>query len=395
LALHGDDLYWSDAGRTPVNRVNFDGRTYRPLADAVSRISSFEVKGADIFWMGSRNGEAASCSGGTVIKEVHQSALDGSSTLLLAEGSNCSRATPDLVVDDAHLYFVDAPSQPVQEIVRVPREGGERVTVARNTSWRKILGLAGDATHLYWLEEDYPPSVGPGSVLVKMPKAGGPPQTLAEGLKLLIGGLRLDGDDLLFAETDGSLDRILSMPTGGGALSVLAEVTHPVHSPKQVIAFAVDEAHVYWLDSDALNAKPRGAGSSAELASGLAFPRDLESDGTTVVWTEESPHASLPSQVKSVPALGGAPTVLLADADRPTFLSIIEGQAYYVEGSSPSFSMKGASTIRRVPLAGGPAETVLGGVATIYPPIATDGTSVFIGDGERIKKVPVDGGRVE
>jgi hypothetical protein len=129
-------------------------------------------------------------------------------------------------------------------------------------------------------------------------------------------------------------------------------------------AFALDETHLYWLESSKGGSSLKRvakAGSQQELlASGLKFenlpPREVgapQAVGESVLFVREN-------GLFAVPKTGGCPRALVWHDDQRVMGFVVDSdQVYYkrVAGSDPS-----QSSILRVPLSGGDAvELVQGG----------------------------------
>jgi hypothetical protein len=106
------------------------------------------------------------------------------------------------------------------------------------------VGVAADATHVYWTERGHGIAIPSDGALMKMPLAGGPPEVLVGGLHGP-GDLALDGDTLYWASTDG---RIAKVNVAGGPPNVLA--TGQV-DPLNV---TVDATAVYWTNRGGVGA---------------------------------------------------------------------------------------------------------------------------------------------
>ncbi|MDI1431843.1 hypothetical protein [Polyangium sorediatum] len=148
-----------------------------------------------------------------------------------------------IAVDDTHVYVrtLGNVEDPSGHIVRVPKAGGaiEEITPPTTVAYHYFAQeLAVDGTNVYWVE----PSAG---TLMKVPKEGGTPVVLAKDLADPV-SLTLDGDSVyvtLRGKDGGSLDErgVLRVPKEGG------DVADVARGP-QISAFdvAVDAEHVYW-----------------------------------------------------------------------------------------------------------------------------------------------------
>ena len=98
--------------------------------------------------------------------------------------------------------------------------------------------MAIDATSVYWTTCGDPTG---GSVL-KVPKIGGEPITLATGDRL--SGIAVDAVNVYWiaGSEDGSVGAVMKVPVNGGAATTLAA------RPGQPANIAVDDTSVYWTE---------------------------------------------------------------------------------------------------------------------------------------------------
>jgi len=194
-------------------------------------------------------------------------------------------------------------------------------------------GIAVDATSAYWV------TVAPGTV-VKVPLAGGPPQTLVSGL-------------------DGAL------------------------------AIAVDKTSIYWTDSNLAKKAALDGSSPATLVSG-PFPTALALDGTSVYvafsnFAPTPPMSPCSGWLAKVPLAGGMPSTLASGLCTASSLAIDTTSVYFGPVAS-------GVAIAKVPLGGGPNVSLASGP----PPmgISVDPASVYWTDyvDGLVLRVALDGG---
>lgn len=218
-------------------------------------------------------------------------------------------------------------------------------------STREVTGVSVDEAAIYFnggLDDSY--SMG----LFRLERAGPPPQALAGfSIESSSGswGPFLDGERLYFMNNS---DHIASIPKlGGDPVDTVIDSSH-LHG------FAVDETHLYWLESskDGSNLKrvPKAGGQQELLASGLKFtslpPLEVAPQvvGDSVLFVRES-------GLLAVPKTGGCPRALIWHEDHRVMGFVVDSDQIYYKRVASSDSSQ--SSILRVPLAGGEAVELL------------------------------------
>lgn len=412
LTVGNGSLYWNDAGDGTVKQSTKGGGV-TPLSVRLGDPVGFTAKGNELFWIEEGGGFAASgCAGQGVVRVLKKLAADGSTVSVLASGDACSGGTSDLVVDDTSVYWVNSLSSPNSYTVRkVPLNGGPAVTLV--SSSKQIVGLTADQDYLYWEEEGMGPITLPdgpeGSAISRVAKGGGMPQLLVNGaLNGLItqpppgyipgswfprGGIAVLGGELFFSDTNfNGRYRLFKVPVTGGALAELAtETTSDISNYIRRLAAAASS--VVWLDSSGVKTLPVTGGVPQTLAAISLQPFDLLLADGRVYWTESSgPAHGETGTLKTVPVAGGTVETLVQGGDAPRRLAVSGNQLYWSEGG-PIGQIEGFNRIARIPLGGGSPVTVLLSVGS--GPLAVDDSNLYIGNGFRIYKVPLGGGPAE
>ncbi len=387
LTVRNGNLFWSDASETPVDRIPVSGGAVLPLALKSGVPANFAIHGGFLYWVDVQSGTAPSgASGQEVIRILKKTSLDGNSTVVLQKGEASAGGTTEIIVDDQNVYWINSVATPnTYTLFKVPISGGTPASLATTTA--EITGLAADATSIYWEETPSDAFVNSSSVIKRIPIAGGTPTVLISGLRVMRGGLVLQGTELFFADTDFSTaHRLMKASTSGGAVAALASLTAV---PK---AIAADGTNIYWVDASSVNSIPVGGGSITVRANGIYATADIAVDGSSIVWTEtECCAVRQNGSVKKVPIGGGAISTLITGLDNPGALTADASDVYWTEGG-PYGLIEGYGRVAKIPLSGGSDTTIVAGVLSPSPPIATDGVYVYIADKWRVKRVPVGGG---
>lgn len=246
LALHGDQLYWgNDVDRT-VSTVGVAGGAASVLYPSRTAVRGFAFDATRLYFTR------------TVFNIVESGALAGGSS-----GNFTNQREPGaagIATDDTAAYWVTDDGGNTG-LIRTKALGPP--SVAPGTTLLAGLthpdGLALDATSIYWTNR-YPAA---GTVM-KLPKGGGVPVTLADQLAnphsiAVAGGFVYWTNQGDGTSNTGSVQRI---SVDGGAATITTFADHqPLPS-----TVAVDASHVYWTDPVAATVM------RAPLAGGPAVP---------------------------------------------------------------------------------------------------------------------------
>jgi hypothetical protein len=393
LAVAGADLFFTDSSETPLTKLSLSTGARTPLASRMGVPGLVAVDGGRIVW--------------TVDTRLMETSLATGVTRVL-EGGNLDPST-GLLVEPSAAYWVKTAdelqcSPPCsRHVERVDATGS--VSLAQAT--RRIASIAQDGAYVYWEEDSNEPMLPGcdcGSTVRKVPKSGGPATVLVDGLLnglipppgpgfipgswFPVGGIATDGAHVYFADVSSGTGsyRIMRVPVAGGTLEVLAEIPGPdagdrPHAPRKL---AVDGANVYWIDASALNAIPLTGGTPAAVVSGLASPADLVLADAGAFVVEQAAAAGA-GAIRRVPFDGSGATVAVAGLDWPVAFGLDASRFYWTEwwrvGSAPR--------------AGGASTTLASGIQTHLPRILVAGDGVLVADGPFMKRVPVAGGPAE
>jgi hypothetical protein len=219
------------------------------------------------------------------------------------------------------------------EIVQIPITGGEPRSIARKQRGGQAPVVA--QGYLYWLASG-DSDRGESDAVMQVPLGGGQPKRLARAFQFGDGDLATDGKFLFFVDHVEKAEhplRVARMPLDGhGKAEFFAptDIFHTKGAPQgSVHAITVDATHLYWVTDSVIFRAPLSDGSSAQRMARGTNIWGLASDGTHLYWTDKG------------------------------------------ETSGP-----GAGVVNRMPIDGGPTETIASGY--VYPwGIATDSEAVY------------------
>jgi hypothetical protein len=298
--------------------------------------------------------------------------------------------TCDPADDDAG----DDGSEPVQAATDA---SGPGVSVLGATLDSVAFGIAIDENYVYWGQ-----SAGDGQnvAIVKVPRAGGAPVTLASfAAPGTFGGnaphsMAVDHTSVYWSWRSNPMlwspGAIMKAPLGGGTAVTLASSTYPT-------ALAVDSTSVYWIDQgtvwngigDGSVRKVPLSGGAVTILADTAQPTDLGIDSSNVYWTTSNPDGTFPAVMK-VPVDGGSPVPLAAYAWASEASGVgalwglgvsAEGLFYFLANAYAPQALPLGDLVR-VPLAGGSPTIVLSSVPyAVWP--TPDDTVTFLAVGEK------------
>ncbi len=200
-----------------------------------------------------------------------------------------SNDAPTLAVTATDVLVADG-----YRIKRVPLDGGIIETVAVETDQSPVESLVSDGTNVYW---------DVGAAAHAAPLSGGTITVLTPGPAGFDRGgqMRLAANgNLYWWGTDNTNNEVLSIPAGGGTLTVLAQ------GLPNLSALAVDGTAVYVgsAETGAIISVPFAGGPTVAIANSGSFPNfgltELEVDGGNVYWVDVN-------HIARVPVTGGDP----------------------------------------------------------------------------------------
>ena len=242
-------------------------------------------------------------TGRTMVGEnaVRSVALDGDTASVVVATMPAGRIPNGLMALDGDVAYVAAGSG----IVRLPLAGGDAtVVVDGRPAGVEDVVVAGDA--LWWTTSQY---LAPKRIeIARMPKAGGAVEAVATGVAASLGDPYVEGDSALVASPQGVLrvragsapEVVVSSDVAGGA----------------VTALAVDDQRLYLLVAGSrhrLLAVPRGGGAPTVLAPDVDSTASVVVVGDQVVFFGPSgPVGSGRATLQAVAGAGGTPRTIAA-----------------------------------------------------------------------------------
>jgi len=283
-----------------------------------------------------------------------------------------------LAVDDHNIYFASGASGPVYwatDLMRIPRAGGEAVTLVSASDVYGVASIVSDGNDVYWTTET--PNIG---VVLSVPMNGGAVTTVSTSSAPPY-CIALDAENVYWSSQAVG---VFKAPKTGGSPIALTPETYRGGAD----GIAVDATSVYWMayDPAALMKVSKAGGAPVTLlgAAGragggcrqLAAVNDTVFVGYSPSW-DGGPGAA---QIVTVPIGGtGTPSVFIAD-------NVYPGNPLLV-ASSTSLFWEGYGTaieINQTPLLGGTTTPLAAPAANAVEDmaVASDGTLYWTTDNQ-------------
>ena len=248
IALDATSVYWTYQlsavdGPGRVMKVPLGGGTATTLASGQPAPAGIVVNSTNVYWGNLATNLTSPPA--TVMSAPLSGVADGGSAITLAMG----QPAYSLAIDSTSIYLTGADGSAV---VKLPLAGGSPETLwvqGSGTIGPEMLAI--DAANIYWTgRTDYPapvsPTDRPGTVM-KIPLGGGVATMLAK--EDWPGGLAADGTSVYWtggfdsSETCKHEGAVMKVPvTGGTPVSLAPGLCSPAY-------IAVDATSAYWTDS--------------------------------------------------------------------------------------------------------------------------------------------------
>ncbi len=207
IAVDATSVYWTNGD---VMKVPIGGGPATTLAVAKTQ-GPLSVDATSVYWADSRGLMKVTIAGGPATTLVQRSGDVGA-----------------LALGAANVYYVAG-----NGIFKVPLEGGAPTLLAMADSPNT---LAVDATNVYWTNFG---DSGSNGTVMKIAMAGGPPTTLASGIRSPF-GLAVDAIRVYWTGDNA----VMAVPIAGGAAATLV----PQDAAQGPFGIAVDTTSVYWTN---------------------------------------------------------------------------------------------------------------------------------------------------
>jgi hypothetical protein len=266
-----------------------------------------------------------------------------------------------LAIDAHHAYFAENDYSGAGAIVKVGLDGGAPTTLAAHQASPEAIAV--DPSSVYWIEGDQ----GDGGALLKVALGGGAPATLAAG-QSSPGGLVVAGDAVYF--TSGSCfsgsctANVSEVSAQGGAVSTLA--TGAAGS------LTADATNVYVATGSGKVIKiPRGGGAPVTLWFEQTTEQAIAVDSTSVYWTNAA------GDVMKI-AIGGGHPEALAYQEQSASALAVDSRGVYWSSYDSAANTTGPWGVAMVPLDGGAPVTLATGFRDQIVALASDGTNIYV-----------------
>jgi hypothetical protein len=216
LAVNATHIYVTNLGTTQnIVRAPIGGGAATVFANGEDGPGHIRVQGTNAYW----------ARGADPIGQIMRQALSG------APGSATSISGPlasptALSIDTTTAYFALSSGS----IYRVPLAGGTTTLLSSGQTQMHPFDIAADATHVYWSNNGLP------SGIMRVPIGGGTATPLYSNTTSYVSGIAIDATYIYF----GMGQEVLRMPLAGGTPETIAA--------NQGLPFmiAVNATHVYW-----------------------------------------------------------------------------------------------------------------------------------------------------
>jgi hypothetical protein len=232
-------------------------------------------------------------------------------------------------------------------VMRVALDGTDLTTLASDQT--SPLAIALDDQYVYWSKND----INHTGSIMRIPLSGGSPAVFAPAQ--VVNGIAVDATNLYWPDRsnldDGTI--VKALRTDGSMETIATGQSGPG-------GIAIDATSVYWANfRGTVMRLPLGGGTPTELSSEPSSgtgPGSIAIDSTTVYWT----HSGGTGMVRRVPIAGGIADTLATGQEWPQELVVSDGYLYWtnsgdsVEGAVMKMLVTGGSA-QRIAVGKGPS----------------------------------------
>ena len=288
----------------------------------------------------------------------------------------------DVAVDANYVYFGDDAGG----MFRVAKTGSG-VTKLADIPVGSMLLLTSDDQNLYFFSDES--DAGPfASTLYSLPKSGGTPRQLADGIPLP-SDIHVDASSIYWTSLGSTTTDLETLNADGKVEKINKDGTGRVLLASGLSGcqgLAVDDTDVWFGESgiatgntsSGLRRVPKNGGSVTHVTDGAA----VVSIGTTAtdVWFSTGDVNSSNGALLHVAKSGGAPVTVYSGDTTPLELHIVGSLVYYIASGDE------IETITSVPLAGGTPASLA--VANFYSEaLAFDDCSIYFPSSSGIERI--------
>lgn len=329
-------------------------------------------------------------------KVLYQTTLDGSQTVLLREGNILQSTTNQILVDDSAVYWTNGSDYYSSvQIEKVPLDGSSSQTIY--TASNVIRAISMDDNYIYWLEKVV--SLSPYEyTLFRIAKTGGNIETVCQGL-IDVGCVFIEPSFNMTVYNNfvylGLSGEVVKIPSAGGSPLVMAQSAEICS-----VGISLYDTNLYWLNYSK-SALPAYGGDRGILSvpldmtssfsvsvANISASRGLHASPDGLFWAEADQNylykikrLSWGAQSSDTLATGIYTWTIDIAGDYLYFSEIVTGWHY--------------SQIGRISIKTGTRETIIGGLNNDSAALVPTANYLIFGDGYSLKKVPINGGRVE
>jgi hypothetical protein len=237
------------------------------------------------------------------------------------------------------------------------------------------VGLTADSKRVYWSSAYVSSVYTPEGTVWSAPSGGGPTTRVASAI-WGAGALSVSGDDLFVgsAPPSGSIiGSIFRVASSGGAVSSVATGLDFLPFPSATYSLAASPTTLFFtslfesggMAAPAISAIDRAGGTATPIATALAGSATLSVTGNYLYWSDPGSYAKMwtDGAIRRVPLGGGPIETVAANLQSVGFVVTDSVDAFWETKTASSVA---SVTIWSAPIAGGTPKVVLTGQAATY-----------------------------